>query len=61
MGVIIGLVGIAVGVSGLIGGTAIARKKRYTSSQSTVVLWMDEVLAHYACTFKNSDLHFHFQ
>ena len=31
VGVIIGLVGIAVGVSGLIGGTAIARKKRYTS------------------------------
>ena len=35
MGVIIGLVGIAVGVSGLIGGTVIARKKtkkkkRYT-------------------------------
>ena len=33
-------------------------------SQSTVVLCiigMDEVLAHYACTFENSDLHFHFQ
>ena len=22
---------------------------------------MDDVLAHYACTFKNSNLHFHFQ
>ena len=22
---------------------------------------MDEVLAHYACTFENSNLHFHFQ
>ena len=33
-------------------------------SQCTVVLCiigMDEVLAHYACTFKNSNLHFHFQ
>ena len=32
-------------------------------SQSTVVLCigMDEVLAHYACKFENSDLHFHFQ
>ena len=25
------------------------------------VIGMDEVLAHYTCTFKNSDLHFHFQ
>ena len=34
-------------------------------SQSTVVatlcIGMDEVLAHYACTFENSNLHFHFQ
>ena len=33
-------------------------------SQSTVVLCiigMDKVLAHYACTFENSNLHFHFQ
>ena len=32
-------------------------------SQNTVVLCigMNEVLAHYACTFENSDLHFHFQ
>ena len=32
-------------------------------SQSTVVhcIGMDEVLAHYACTFEISDLHFHFQ
>ena len=32
-------------------------------SQSTVTLYigMDEVLAHYACTFENSNLHFHFQ
>ena len=22
---------------------------------------MDEVMAHYACTFENSNLHFHFQ
>ena len=31
--------------------------------QGTVVLYigMDEVLAHYACTFENSDLNFHFQ
>ena len=35
-----------------------------TVSQSTVVatlyIRMDKVLAHYACTFENSDLHFHF-
>ena len=30
-------------------------------SQSTLYIGMDEVLAHYACTFKNSNLHFHFQ
>ena len=37
--------------------------KMNTLSQSTVVLCigMDEVLAHYACTFEISDLHFHFQ
>ena len=31
-------------------------------SQSVVVpMAMDEVLAHYACTFENSNLHIHFQ
>ena len=31
--------------------------------QGTVVLYigMDEALAHYACTFENSDLNFYFQ
>ena len=28
---------------------------------STLYIGMDEVLAHYACTFENSNLHFHFQ
>ena len=28
---------------------------------STLYIGMDEVLAHYACTFESSDLHFHFQ
>ena len=28
---------------------------------STLYIGMDEVLSHYACTFENSDLHFHFQ
>ena len=25
------------------------------------VIGIDEILAHYACTFENSNLHFHFQ
>ena len=32
-----------------------------TKYSSTLYIGMDEVLAHYACTFENSDLHFHFQ
>ena len=32
-----------------------------TKYDSTLYIGMDEVLAHYACTFENSDLHFHFQ
>ena len=28
---------------------------------STLYIGMDEILAHYACTFEISDLHFHFQ
>ena len=32
-----------------------------TKYSSTLYIGMDKVLAHYACTFKNSDLHFHFQ
>ena len=32
-----------------------------TKYGSTLYIRMDEVLAHYACTFKNSNLHFHFQ
>ena len=32
-----------------------------TKYGSTLYIGMDEVLAHYACTFKNSNLHFHFQ
>ena len=28
---------------------------------STLYIGMDKVLAHYACKFENSDLHFHFQ
>ena len=32
-----------------------------TKYGSTLYIEMDEVLAHYACTFENSDLHFHFQ
>ena len=32
-----------------------------TKYGSTLYIGMDEVLAHYACTFENSDLHFHFQ
>ena len=32
-----------------------------TKYHSTLYIGMDEVLAHYACTFENSDLHFHFQ
>ena len=31
-----------------------------TKYGSTLYIGMDEVLAHYACTFENSDLHFHF-
>ena len=32
-----------------------------TKYGSTLYIGMDEVLAHYACTFEISDLHFHFQ
>ena len=32
-----------------------------TKYSSTLYIGMDEVLAHYACTFESSDLHFHFQ
>ena len=32
-----------------------------TKYGSTLYVGMDEVWAHYACTFENSDLHFHFQ
>ena len=31
-----------------------------TKYGSTWYIGMDEVLAHYACTFENSDLHFNF-
>ena len=30
-----------------------------TKYGSTLYIGMDEVLAHYVCTFENSDLHFH--
>ena len=32
-----------------------------TKYGSTLYIGMNEVLGHCACTFKNSDLHFHFQ
>ena len=32
-----------------------------TKYGSTLYIGMDEVLAHYACTFENSNMHFHFQ
>ena len=32
----------------------------FTKYGSTLYIGMEEVLAHYACTFKNSNLHFHF-
>ena len=32
-----------------------------TKYGSTLYIGMDEVLAHYACTFEISELHFHFQ
>ena len=32
-----------------------------TKYGSNLYIGMDEVLAHYACTFENSNLHFHFQ
>ena len=32
--------------------------KKYSS---TLYIGMDEVFAHYACMFENSNLHFHFQ
>ena len=32
-----------------------------TKYGSTLYIGMDEVLAHYACTFEILDLHFHFQ
>ena len=32
-----------------------------TKYSSTLYIGMDEVLAHHACIFENSDLHFHFQ
>ena len=35
--------------------------KLITKYGSTLYIGMDEVLANYACTFENSDLHFHFQ
>ena len=40
------------------------RKKKalsITKYGSTLYIGMDEVLAHYACTFEISNLHFHFQ
>ena len=36
-------------------------KSIITKYGSTLYIGMDEVLAHYAGTFKNSNLHFHFQ
>ena len=33
----------------------------FTKYGSTLYIGMDEVLAHYACTFEILDLHFHFQ
>ena len=32
-----------------------------TKYGSTLYIGMDEVLAHHACTFENSELHFHLQ
>ena len=32
-----------------------------TKYSSTLYIGMDEVLAHYACTFEILDLHFYFQ
>ena len=32
-----------------------------TKYGSILYIGMDEVLAHYACTFENSNLHFYFQ
>ena len=42
-----------------ISGTIIIRG--ITKYGSTLYIGMDEVLAHYACTFEISDLHFYFQ
>ena len=33
----------------------------FTKYGSTLFIGMNDVLAHYACTFKNSNLHFHIQ
>ena len=37
------------------------RVNRVTKYGSTLYIGMDEVLAHHACTFENSDLQFYFQ
>ena len=37
------------------------KRLHITKYSSTLYIGMDEVLAHYACTFETSDLHFNFQ
>ena len=39
----------------------ISEEKAITKYGNTLYIGMDEVLTHYACTFENSSLHFHFQ
>ena len=37
------------------------KKYKITKYGSSLYIGMDDVLAHSACTFENSNLHFHFQ
>ena len=41
-------------------GLVLGQSLMITKYDSTLYIGMDEVLAHYACTFENSNLHFHF-
>ena len=45
----------------VLNNSLLANHQYITKYGSTLYIGMDKVLAHYACTFENSDLHFHFQ
>ena len=49
--------GVSISLSGRSWNVLLVNITKYSS---TLYIGMDEVLAHYVCTFENSDLHFYF-